>query len=134
MNEKSDFEAIPIGLDLGAIEIILDENAVNDRLRLVQWEGKELTDKLRIAYPGLGIEQHPRMRFNKFPDLKAAIWAKSEHEFLKPMNMGSKIFIRGKVVDKYVKRGRNYVVSEFETYDESGELLMRSRETSIHVE
>ena len=134
MSEKSDFEAIPIGLDFGTLEIALDEDTVNDRLELVQWGARELVDKLRMAPPGMTVSQHARMKFTKFPDLRVAIWAKSEHEFLKPMKIGSKISIRGKIVDKYVKRGRNYVVSEFETVDEDGEVLMRSRETSVHVE
>ncbi len=134
MSEKSDFEAIPVGLDLGTMEMALDESTVNDRVGLVQWEARELVDKLHFAPSGISIHQHPRMRFAQFTNLRAAIWAKSEHEFLKPMRIGSKIFIRGKVVDKYVKRGRNYVVSEFEAVDETGEVLMRSRETSIHIE
>lgn len=134
MNQESDFEAIPIGLDLGTMEMTLDENTVSARTGLVQWQAGELMDKLGIAPPGISIHQHPRMRFAKFPGLHAAIWAKSEHEFLKPMKLGSKVFIRGKIVDKYVKRGRNYIVSEFETVDETGEVLLRSRETGIHVE
>lgn len=134
MSEKSDFESIPVGLDFGTLEMALDEDTVNDRMELVQWGAKELVEKLHMAPPGMTISQHARMKFMKFPDLRASIWAKSEHEFLKPMKVGSKVSIRGKIVDKYVKRDRNYVVSEFETVDESGEVLMRSRETSVHVE
>lgn len=134
MSEKLDFESIPIGLELGTMEMTLDENTVDERIKLVQWEAREPVDKLHLAPPGITIRQHPAMRFAKFTNLRAAIWAKSEHEFLKPMKIGSKVFIRGKVVDKYVKRGRNYVVSEFETIDENGEVLMRSRETGIHLE
>ena len=134
MSEKSAFESTSIGADLGTLEVTLDENTVNDRLQLVQWEAIELIDKLRTAPPGVTIHQHPRMKFDKSPTLRAAIWAKSEHEFLKPMKIGTRVTIRGRVVDKYVKRGRNYVVSEYETVDETGEVLMRSRETGIHVE
>jgi hypothetical protein len=50
------------------------------------------------------------------------------------MKVGSRIYVRGKIVDKYVKRGRNYVVADYETVDEDGEVLMRSRETSVYVE
>ena len=50
------------------------------------------------------------------------------------MKFGSKIFIRGRVIDKYIKRGRNYMVTELETVDGAGEILMRSRETGIYVE
>ena len=134
MSEKSDYELIPVGLDLGTLEISLSEDSVNQRAGLVQWEARELIDKLQLAPPGISIAQHARMKYAKFPDLRASIWAKSEHEFIKPMKIGGKIFIRGKIVDKYIKRGRNYVVTELETVDEAGDVLMKSRETSIHVE
>jgi acyl dehydratase len=134
MGEKSLFESIPIGLDLGTVEVKLDEKAVKDRVDLVQWQAREVVDKFGFAPPSATIEIHPKMKFDKFPTLKAAIWAKSEHEFLKPMKVGSKVFIRGKVADKYIKRGREYVITEFETVDENGEVLLRSRETSINVE
>ena len=134
MSEKSDYELIPVGLDLGTLEISLSEDSVNQRAGLVQWEARELMDKRQLAPPGISIAQHARMKYAKFPDLRASIWAKSEHEFIKPMRIGSKIFIRGKIVDKYIKRGRNYVVTELETVDEAGDVLMKSRETSIHVE
>jgi exonuclease VII large subunit len=74
------------------------------------------------------------MKFNTFKNLRASIWAKSEHEFLKPMKVGSKVTISGRVVEKYEKRGRYYLVSEYETVDEKGEVLMRSRETGVNVE
>ena len=134
MNEKSNSEPPAIGQDLGTIEMTLDESTVNDRVKLVQWAGGELMDRFHIAPPGISINQHARMRFATSPNLGAGIWAKSEHEFLKPMKMGSKIFIRGKIVDVYVKRGRNYVVSELETVDETGNVLMKSRETGIDIE
>jgi len=134
MSEKSGFEAIPIGLEMGPLEMTLDEDSVNERAGLVQWDDRELMDKFGITPPGMTIVQHARMKFMALPELRVSIWAKSEHEFLKPMKVGGKIFIRGKVVDKYVRRGRNYVVSEYETVDEPGEVLLRSRETGVYVE
>jgi acyl-CoA thioesterase FadM len=74
------------------------------------------------------------MKFAALPEMRVSIWAKSEHQFLRPMKLGSKITIRGRIVDKYTKRGRNYIVSELETVDEAGEVLMRSRETGVYVE
>jgi acyl dehydratase len=134
MGEKSLFESIPIGLDLGTVEVKLDKKAVQDRVNLVQWQARDVVDKLGFAPPSATIEIHPKMKFDKFPSLKAAIWAKSEHEFIKPMKVGSKVFVRGKVTDKYTKRGREYVVTEFEAVDEHGEVLLISRETGINVE
>lgn len=134
MTLEEEFAAIPIGLDLGEVEIILDEKTVKDRAALTQWQVMEVIDKLKVAPPGQTVEIHPKMQFAKFTSLRSAIWAKSEHEFIRPLKMGSKVIIRGKVVDKYIKRGRFYRVSEFETVSENGEVLMRSRETGIHVE
>ena len=134
MSEKMDFEDIPIGMDLGTMEMTLDENTVGERIREEGWEPGELIDKLHIVPPGITIRQHALLKYMKFPDLRASIWAKSEHEFLKPMMVGGKILIRGKIIDKYVKRERNYIVTECETVDEGGDVLMRSRETAIHVE
>lgn len=134
MSLESDFESIPIGFDLGEWELILDEETVNNHLNRMQWQNREVMDKLGFAPPGISINLHPQMQFAKFTNLKSAIWAKSEHEFLKPFKMGSKIKIRGKIVDKFIKRGKFYKVAEFETLDEKGEVIMRSRETGINVE
>ena len=134
MSEKSGFDAIPIGLEMSPLEMTLDDDTVSARLNLVQWENREPIEKLNVTPPGLTISQHARMKFMALPEMRVSIWAKSEHELLKPMKKGSKIFIRGRVVDKYTRRGRNYLVSDYETVDEVGDVLLRSRETSVYVE
>ncbi len=134
MSEKSSWEALPIGLQMGPLEIVLDNKTVKERADLVQWENREPLDILGFAPPGITIANHALMKFTAWPDLRASIWAKSEHEFLRPMKVGNRIYIRGKIVDKYVKRNRNYVVADYETVDEDGEVLMRSRETAVYVE
>ena len=133
MGSQENFEAIPIGMELGTFEMTLDEETVKSRTELVQWQAKGPAEK-GFAPPGITISHHARMKFEALPDMKVSIWAKSEQEFLKPMKLGSKVFISGKVVDKYVKRGRNYMVTDLETVDEAGEVLLRSRETAVYVE
>ena len=133
MGSQENYEAIPIGMDLGTFEITLDEETAKEKTELLQWQSKELAGKGFLP-PGTTISQHARMNFEALPAMKVSIWAKSEHEFLKPMKLGSKIYIRGKIIDKYTKRGRNYMVADYETVDETGEILMRSRETGIYVE
>lgn len=134
MPEKSGFEAIPIGFEVGPLELTLDEETVRERAELIQWEEERLISELGIVPPGATVAHHAHMKFDALPDLKVSIWAKSEHEFIKPMKVGSTITIRGRVVEKYTKRGRNYVVTEYETVDESGEVLLRSVETGLYVE
>lgn len=132
-DSQANFEAIPIGQDMGTFEMTLDEQTVKDRVELVQWQAGGLAEKGFVP-PGLTISQHARMKFAALSEMRVSIWAKSEQEFLKPMKAGSKIFIRGTIVDKYTKRGRNYLVTELETTDESGDVLLRSRETGVYVE
>jgi acyl dehydratase len=127
------FEAVQIGQDMGTFEMTLDEDTISDRMDLVRWETEGPREK-GFAPPGLTISQHSRMKFAALPALRVSIWAKSEHEFIKPMKAGGKVFIRGRIVDKYVKRGRAYLVTELETTDEAGDVLMRSRETGVWVE
>jgi len=134
MGEKLDFESMPVGMSLGTAEMVLDDNLVHERAGLVQWEARELIDGLRLAPPGISIYMHPKMRFAKLVNLRAAIWAKSEQEFFRPKKIGGKVFITGRVADKYIKRGRKYVVLEFETTNENGDTLLKSRETAIHIE
>jgi hypothetical protein len=134
MTEKSGWESLPIGLEMGPLEVVLDNNMVKNRAELVQWEMQEQLEKLGFTPPGFTIRYHAQMKFAALPDLRASIWAKSEHEFLKPMKVGSKVYIRGKIIEKYVKRDRNYVVADYETVDEGGEVLMISRETTVYAE
>lgn len=133
MINQENYEAIPIGMDLGTLEIKLDETTIKDRIELVQWQTKGLAEKGFVP-PGITISQYAQINFAALSQMKVSIWVKSEHEFLRPMRSGGKIFIHGRIVDKYIKRSRNYMVADYETVDEDGEVLMRSRETGIYVE
>ncbi len=124
MSEKPGFDDLPIGFEMGPVEWTLDDATVNESMELVQWAARDMVESRKIAPPGISIVQHPRMKFNALPHLKASIWAKSEHEFIRPMKVGMKIIIRGKVIEKYSKRGHDYVVTEYETVDEGGAVLM----------
>ncbi|MBW2142755.1 MAG: hypothetical protein JRG97_17195 [Deltaproteobacteria bacterium] len=134
MSEKTWYDNVSIGMEVGPFEMILDEDSVRARIQEVQWEPGDLIDSLNLVPPGMTIVEHARMKFRALPKMRSSIWAKSEHEFIKPMKIGEKVIIRGKVVEKYVKKGRDYLVTEYETVNEAGELLMRSRETGTLVE
>jgi hypothetical protein len=134
MEDIKGYEDIPIGMKLGPMEIDMSEQAVRQRVDLVQWEDRESFEKLGIAQPGLTIVNHARLKFMCLPANKSSIWAKSEHEFIRPFKVGGKVILQGIVTEKYTKRNRKYLVCEYETRDEAGELLMKSRETGVYVE
>ena len=134
MEDIKGYEDIPIGMILGPEEIDMSEGAVKQRLDLVQWKDRKSFEKIEIAPPGLTIVNHAKLKFKCLPANKASIWAKSEHEFIRPFKVGGKVILQGRVTEKYIKRDRRYLVCEYETRDEGGELLMRSRETGVYVE
>ena len=134
MDSNSGFEDVPIGFELDPVELVLDDAFISERLSLNQWEEASCLHQHHIVPPGITISQHAAMKFKSLPGMKVSIWAKSEHEFFRPIMAGSTVIIRGRVVDKYMKRGRNYMVTECETLDESGQVLMKSRETAVYVE
>jgi hypothetical protein len=59
------------------------------------------------------------------------IHARQEYEFHRPLRAGERVQTTMRVAEKYEKRGRCYLVYEFEVRDEGGALCMVSRMTAI---
>ena len=84
-----------------------------------------------IAHPTLLANQALLMRHNKYivpPGLHAAM----QFELVEPVRVGMRVRTRGKVIDKYERRGRHYMVTEFVTTEEdTGQTLMRGQFTQM---
>jgi acyl dehydratase len=83
-----------------------------------------------IAHPTLLANQALLMRHNKYV-VDAGLHAQMQFEFVRPIRVGMRVRTRGKVIDKFEKRGRHYMVSEFVTTEDSGEVLMRGQFTQM---
>lgn len=55
------------------------------------------------------------------------VHARQETEFINPLPLGKRAHVKTKVADKYVKRGRGYIVIESLVIDEDGTEILRSR-------
>ena len=53
--------------------------------------------------------------------------AKQEWDFFHPIMVGDRITTRSLIVDRYIKRGREYVVNEVTYFGEDGRFLLRGR-------
>lgn len=85
----------------------------------------------RIAHPVLLGNQALMMRHGKYI-VPAGLHAKMQFEFVQPIRLGMRVRSRGKVIDKYERRGKYYMVTEFETCDEeSGAVLVRGQFTQM---
>jgi acyl dehydratase len=84
-----------------------------------------------IAHPVLMGNQALLMRHGKYI-VPAGLHAKMQFEFIEPLRPGMRVRSHGKVIDKYEKRGRHYMVTQFETRDEeSGTVLTRGQFTQM---
>ena len=83
-----------------------------------------------IAHPTLLANQALRLRHSRYV-VPAGLHAKMEFEFLEPIRTGVRARSRGRVVDKYERRGKPYMVTEFVTEDEKGTPLVRGRFTQM---
>jgi hypothetical protein len=54
-----------------------------------------------------------------------------EFEFVEPIRPGMRARSRGREIDKYERRGKPYMVTEFTTEDEHGTVLVRGRFTQM---
>lgn len=56
------------------------------------------------------------------------IGAKTEHENLRPIRVGETLRTEGRIVEKYIKRGLEYVVVESTAYNDAGQPVRNSRD------
>ena len=62
----------------------------------------------------------------------AGLLAKMSFEFVRPLRLGVRARSRGRIVDTYRRRGRGFMVTEFETVEEpSAAVLVRGRFTQM---
>ncbi len=54
-----------------------------------------------------------------------------EIEFFQPVLFGSKLSLRGRCIDKFMRRGKEYYVIEASAYDENNNLIVRQRQTEL---
>ena len=59
---------------------------------------------------------------------EATVGAQSEHENLKPIRVGEVMRTEGRIVEKYIKRGLEYVIVDYTAYNEAGEPIRNSRD------
>jgi acyl dehydratase len=84
-----------------------------------------------IAHPTLLGNQALLMRHNKYI-VPAGLHAKMQFEFVEPIRAGMRVRTYGKVIDKYERRERHYMVTQFETREEdTGTVLVRGQFTQM---
>jgi acyl dehydratase len=84
-----------------------------------------------IVHPTMLGNQALLLRHSKYI-VPAGLHAKMQFEFVEPLRVGMRVRSYGKILDKYEKRERHYMVTQFETREEaSGKVLVRGQFTQM---
>jgi len=85
-----------------------------------------------LAPPTLMANQALHLRHNKYI-VHAGLHARMEFQFVEPIRVGMRVRTRGKVIDKYERRGKPYMVTEYVTEDDTGRALVRGQFTQMII-
>jgi len=85
-----------------------------------------------LAPPTLMANQALHLRHSKYI-VHAGLHARMEFNFLEPIRLGMRVRTRGKVIDKYERRGKSYMVTEYITEDDAGRVLIRGQFTQMII-
>jgi hypothetical protein len=85
-----------------------------------------------VAPPTLMANQALHLRHSKYI-VHAGLHARMEFNFVEPIRIGMRVSTRGKIIDKYDRRGKPYMVTEYITEDETGRALVRGQFTQMII-
>jgi acyl dehydratase len=83
-----------------------------------------------VAHPTLLANQALFLRHSRYV-VPAGLHARMAFEFLGPVRLGTRARTTGRVVDKYVRRDKPYMVTEYRTVDDEGNPLVAGRFTQM---
>ena len=124
------FHELPVGTDMGSIEYTISEERVARHLRATHQTpypesgGEKLAPVSILASDGIWLAE------SQF-DISESVHAGQRLEILNIPIVGSRVKVSGKVVDKFEKGGRQFVVMDVLSEDDRGRVLARGRMTGV---
>lgn len=117
--EHAVWDSIPIGDDLGSLDYVLTQQMVDDYRRVV--------DNPHAAYPTVAARHPANLFYRKYASVMRVPNMGHDSEYFNPPIPGKRITIHGRIADKYIRRGKTYLVVEATAIDEDGRRIERSR-------
>ena len=113
------YEDVEIGEELGSYEYVLTQEMLDNFRASVQDPD--------ACFPTLAVKHDATALNMVYDDQIGGVNAGNEVEFFNPPIVGKKIFVKGKIHDKYLRRDKPYMVIEATAVDEDGRMLERLR-------
>lgn len=130
MSKWIPFESIVVGEILGPIEYRVDEKDVKQYC--ADWQDFNPIYLKDSPFGGPVVPPAFRAGLDSFRllatkyDSHATVGVKTAHQFLNPARVGKRVIVTGRIADKYIKRGVEYVVIEYQMVDGDGVEIRRS--------
>jgi acyl dehydratase len=121
------------GLDLGCMEYVLDEERVHRYLAATGADNPRYSAEAghqRVAPPAILASDTLRLTGNRY-HVTGGIQVGQRLELANPPLVGKRITVRGRLAEKFRRKGRPFFVLESSTEDEDGRLLLRSRAVNL---
>lgn len=126
------YQDVEPGLDLGSYEYTIAPDqaqryaaSLGDR---TDWLAPQSPFGGPVAPPGFLSNDYMKLIASQY-EFVGGVHAKQENEYLAPPPIGERLRVTGRVVDKYERRGRLWIVVETATADAAGTVIARSRNT-----
>ena len=131
--KRAAYEEIELGRALGSIEWTVTSDMIDQQCEVDAdyhlWYSVGSPWGMRIAPPQLSYRP-PRWLLSRTYNVRGVFY-KWELENIRPLRPGITLTVSGKIVDKYIKNEREFVVYEAEAREPNGELVFRTRRTHV---
>jgi acyl dehydratase len=127
------FDELVEGQDLGCMEYVLDEERVQRYLAAIGADNHRYSAEAgpqRIAPPAILASDTLKLSGNRY-HIPGSIQVGQRLELVNPPRVGKRIVVRGRLAQKFRRKGRPFFVLESTTEDEDGRLLLHSRTVSL---
>ena len=133
MSTPRTLDEAEIGEELGPIEYVVTPGLVEKYAEATgdrnPWFFKDSPFGGKVAHPTIVGNDVLRLVETKYVHPLGSLHAKQDFEIQNPIRVGAKLKSTAKVVERYVKKEREYTVVEMSIVDDKGVEVVRSRYT-----
>src|SRR6185312_7658546 len=120
-----------VGRDYGGFDALIDQTAIENYIAATGDDQPWYRKNSPLGYPiAPALIMHSavfRTQAWYLPNIFGNLHARQEWQGFAPIPMGARLHTRSVIVERYIKRDREYVVNECLILDSDGKLVQRSR-------
>jgi acyl dehydratase len=134
--KKPIWENIEVGEEFGPVEVAISDHDLKSYAYAVDdfhpWYVQNSPFGARVVPPGLLALALFNLVYCTYDrGLLHGLHAREELQLFGPVGLGQSVRLRARVVDKFLKRGEQYIVVDGHATDDRGKTLIRTRQAEI---